>query len=172
MPDPAPPTPLRLALQDARVEAADRSAVIVELRDAEAARLAMLNDSLETVFSDIPKAHTELFDRGVSGGTHPRLWIDAITHVAMGRDKRTYRLLTDTANGRQILEESGDLVGMRDAITRYVARRIVQREQALGAGEIPVPRAKPGPWIAFGWLLLGILLGAGGMVALAWFAVR
>jgi len=172
MPDPAPPTPLRLALQDARVEAADRSAVIVELRDAEAARLAMLNDSLEAVFGDIPKAHTDLFDRGVSGGVNPRLWIDAITHVAMGRDKRTYRLLTDTANGRQILEESADLAGMRDAITRYVARRIVQREQALSAGEIQVPRAKPGAWIAIGWLLLGIVLGAGGIVALAWFAVR
>jgi hypothetical protein len=172
MPDPVTPAPLRQALQEARVEAAERSAVIVELRDAETARLAMLNDSLEAAFKDIPRAHADLFDRGVSGGTSPRLWIDAITHVAMGRDKRTYRLLTDTANGRQIVAEAADLPGMRDEITRYVARRIVQREQALAAGEIPVPRARPNPWIAFGWLLLGMLLGAGGMVALAWFAVR
>lgn len=162
-------TPLRQALHDARVEAAERSAVIIELRDAEMARLQLLNEAIEPVFKDIPAQHAEFFDRGVSGGTAPRLWIDAVTHVAMGRDKRTYRLLTDTANGRRVLEESAEVAPMQETITRYVARKLVQREQALAATEEPLekndkqpPRRKSGIGVAF---LLGALFGAAALIA-------
>ena len=47
----------------------------------------------------------DLFDRGISRGEQPRLWIDAVAHVAMGRDKRTYRFLQDTRYGRKMLAE-------------------------------------------------------------------
>src|SRR3990170_7076767 len=94
-------TPLKEAVRTARIEAAERSAVIVELRDAEAARLEMLNEALEPVFKDIPPEHLDLFDRGVNAGSTPRLWLDMVAHVAMGRDKRTYRLLQDTVHGRR-----------------------------------------------------------------------
>ena len=130
--------PLRDAVRSARIEAAEQSAVIVELRDAEAARLGILNDALESVFAEIPAEHLDLFDRGIGMGTQPRLWIDMIAHVAMGRDKRTYRFLQDTVHGRRVLAESLDVEPIVNAITNYVARRLVAREQML-AGSAPPP---------------------------------
>lgn len=126
-------TPLKDAMRAARIEAAERSAVIVDLRDAEAARLEILNEAIGPVFDEIPAEHADIFDRGLSQGSQPRLWIDMVTHVAMGRDKRTYRLLHDTINGRRVLAESTDAEPMVEAVTRYVARRIVARHQALAA---------------------------------------
>lgn len=160
--------PLKQAVHEARIEAAERSAVIVDLRDAERARLELLNDAIAPIVKDIPAQHAELFDRGVSGGTTPRLWIDAITHVAMGRDKRTYRLLNDTANGRRVLEESTEIAPVRDAITRYIAHRLVQREQALAATDEvqPVPRGGSGLLVGF---ILGAIFGAAALFAAVWF---
>ncbi len=140
--------PLREAVRSARIEAAERSAVIVELRDAEAARLGILNDALEPVFAEIPAVHLDLFDRGIGMGTQPRLWVDMVAHVAMGRDKRTYRFLQDTAYGRRVLAESLEVEPIVKAITVYVARRLVAREQLL-AGSVPalttpaMPTARP-----------------------------
>lgn len=138
----SPKKPLREAVRAARIEAAEHSAVVVDLRDAEAARLEMLNEALEPVFADIPAEHTDQFDRGISGGSQPRLWIDMIAHVAMGRDKRTYRFLQDTVHGRRVLAESLDMQPIVAAVTRYVARRLVAREQLL-AGTLPEPAGAP-----------------------------
>lgn len=128
------PKPFRLrdALRRARIEAADRTGVVVELRDAELARLEILNDALDPLFAEIP-AQIDLFDRGISQGGTPRLWIDAVAHVAMGRDKRAYRFVQDTRFGRIVLAESHDVKAIVDAVTDYVARRIIEREQALAA---------------------------------------
>ena len=48
------PSELKDAVREARIEAAERSAVIVDLRDAELARLELLNEALEPVFKDVP----------------------------------------------------------------------------------------------------------------------
>ena len=71
------PSPVRLrdALRKARIEAADRTSVVVDLRDAEVARLEILYEALDPLFSEIP-AGVDLFDRGISQGETPRLWID------------------------------------------------------------------------------------------------
>jgi hypothetical protein len=127
---PAPPNDLKDAVRDARIEAAERSAVVVDLRDAELARLELLNDALDTLFKDIPP-NVDLFDRGISRGDVPRLWVDVIAHVEMGRDKRQYRFVQDTRYGRTVLAETYDVPEMARAITRYVARRLVERERAL-----------------------------------------
>src|SRR5258705_8285806 len=84
------PTRLRDALRQARIEAADRTGVVVELRDAEAARLEIMNEALDPLFADVPE-RDDLFDRGVSQGETPRLWLDVVAHIAIGRDKRNYR---------------------------------------------------------------------------------
>lgn len=126
----APVMRLRDALHKARVEAADRAGVVVELRDAELARLQILNEALNPLFEEIP-AQVDLFDRGISQGDTPRLWIDSVAHVAMGRDKRIYRFVQDTRFGRTLLAESHDVPVMVDAITDYIARRMIEREQAL-----------------------------------------
>lgn len=126
---------LRDALHKARIEAADRSGVVVDLRDAELVRLEILNEALNPLFGEIP-AQIDLFDRGISQGDTPRLWIDSVAHVAMGRDKRMYRFVQDTRFGRTLLAESHDVPVMVDAITDYIARRMIEREQALVT---PVP---------------------------------
>ncbi|HEY2527402.1 MAG TPA: hypothetical protein VGJ20_05525 [Xanthobacteraceae bacterium] len=123
-------SPLKQAMHAARIEAAERTNVVVDLRDAELARLELLNEALDGLFAEIP-SEVELFDRGVSRGDTPRLWIDAVAHIAMGRDKRIYRFLHDTRVGRRVLAESYDIADVVQAVTAYVARRLVERQRAL-----------------------------------------
>jgi hypothetical protein len=126
----AGPVRLRDALRKARIEAADRTGVVVDLRDAEVARLEILHEALDPLFAEIP-ADVDLFDRGISQGDTPRLWIDAVAHVSMGRDKRIYRFTQDTRFGRILLAESREVPAMVDAVTDYVARRMIEREHAM-----------------------------------------
>jgi hypothetical protein len=134
------PVRLRDALRKARIEAADRMGVVVDLRDAEVARLEILNDALDSLFSEIP-AGVDLFDRGISQGDTPRLWIDAVAHVVMGRDKRIYRFVQDTRFGRIVLAESHDVPAMVDAVTDYIARRMIEREHAMVVTPAPAQDA-------------------------------
>lgn len=136
---PPPSSTLKDAVRDARIEAAERSGVVVDLRDAEVARLELLNDALDPLFKDIPK-DVELFDRGISRGETPRLWIDVIAHVEMGRDKRQYRFVQDTRYGRAVLAESYEVPEMVHTVTHYVARRLIERERAL-ADDTPFGQA-------------------------------
>jgi hypothetical protein len=129
-----PPSRLRDALRKARVDHAERTAVVVDLHDAEVARLELLNEALDPVFDEVPQG-VDLFDRGISRGENPRLWIDAIAHVAMGRDKRVYRVLQDTRHGRKVLAESQNIPEIVDAVTKYLAQRLIEREHALAAEE-------------------------------------
>ena len=133
-----PPSPERLkeALRKARVDQAERTGVVVDLHDAEVARLEILNEALDPLFEEIPAA-IDLFDRGISRGETPRLWIDAIAHIGMGRDKRLYRFLQDTRYGRKVLAESVNVAEMADAITKYVAQRMIERERALVDSTLP-----------------------------------
>jgi hypothetical protein len=162
-------------MHQARVEAAERTSVVVDLRDAEVARLELLNEALDPLFAEIP-AEVDLFDRGISRGETPRLWIDAVAHVAMGRDKRAYRFLHDSRLGRQVLAESHDIAEIVRAVTTYIARRLIERQRALAedpdllarAPAKEVQRHRRGRrWRTFGVLLLGILLGAAALFAVA-----
>src|ERR1700738_5033337 len=49
-------TPHRLkeALRKARVDQADRSSIVVDLQDAELARLELINEALDPLFEEIP----------------------------------------------------------------------------------------------------------------------
>ena len=132
------PTRLRDALRKARIEAADRTGVVVELRDAEVARLEIMNEALDPLFAQIPEK-VDLFDRGVSQGETPRLWIDVVAHILMGRDKRIYRFVQDTRFGRIVLAESHDVPVIVDAVTDYVARRMIEREHAMVATPMVEP---------------------------------
>ena len=49
------PIRLRDALRQARIEAADRTGVVVDLRDAEVARLEILGDALDPLFAQVPQ---------------------------------------------------------------------------------------------------------------------
>jgi hypothetical protein len=165
----ARPIRLRDALRQARIEAADRTGVVVDLRDAEVARLEILNEALDPLFAQIP-AGIDLFDRGISQGDTPRLWIDVVAHVMMGRDKRIYRFVQDTRFGRTVIAESHEVARIVEAVTDYVARRMIEREHALVVAPAPEPvatakRRRGGFWT----FVLGFLAGALALFALALF---
>jgi hypothetical protein len=164
------PLRLRDALRQARIEAADRTGVVVDLRDAEVARLEILNEALDPLFAQIPD-QVDLFDRGISQGETPRLWIDVVAHVAMGRDKRIYRFVQDTRFGRIVIAESHDVAAIVDAITDYIARRMIEREHALVATQMAQPVAAGKPRRSRFWTFaLGFVLGAVALFGLALFA--
>ena len=163
-------TRLRDALRLARIEAADRTGVVVDLRDAEVARLEILSEALDPLFAQIPE-QVDLFDRGISQGDTPRLWIDVVAHVVMGRDKRIYRFVQDSRFGRIVIAESHDVAAVVDAVTDYVARRMIEREHALVATPAleAVAAEKPrrgGFWI----FVFGFIAGAAALFALALFS--
>src|ERR1700709_497068 len=160
--DPAGEKPLRMrdALRHARIEAGDRTGVVVDLHDAEVARLEILNEALDPLFGQIPE-RIDLFDRGISQGENPRLWIDVVAHVTMGRDKRIYRFVQDTRFGPIVIAKSHEVAAMVDAITDYVARRMVEREHALVATPMPEPVVAEKPRRSGFWtFVLGFILGA------------
>jgi hypothetical protein len=134
---PEEPRRLKDALRKARVDQAERTGVVVDLHDAEVARLELLNEALDPLFAEIP-AEVDLFDRGISRGETPRLWVDAVAHVGMGRDKRIYRFVQDTRYGRKVLAESGHIPEMVEAVTKYVAQRLIERERALAETGTPL----------------------------------
>ena len=171
-----PPSPERLkeALRKARVDQAERTGVVVDLHDAEVARLEILNEALDPLFEEIP-AEIDLFDRGISRGETPRLWIDAIAHIGMGRDKRLYRFLQDTRYGRKVLAESVNVAEMADAITKYVAQRMIERERALVDSTLPLRDVKQDARLerrrrrrrAIRAFLFGLIIGFATLIAAA-----
>ena len=119
-------------MRQARIAAAEREDVVVEMREAVHARLELLAEELEPVFKEVP-AEDDQFDFYLSSGEQPRLWIDAIAHVQMGPDRRTYRFVRDTRYGRVVMAESADLMSIADSVTHYVAERMVQRQRYLAS---------------------------------------
>ncbi|WP_095090792.1 hypothetical protein [Mesorhizobium sophorae] len=124
------------AVRDVKNAFADRDDVVVDMREAHRMRLDLLAAELAPVFADVP-VDMDNFDFVVSSGLQPRLWIDAVSHVAMGRDRRTYRFLRDTRIGRVVLAESTDMKPVADQVTRYVAERIVERQKMMEGGVEP-----------------------------------
>lgn len=171
------PRNLRDAIRDARIAAAERTGVIVEMRDADIARLEILNEALDPVFTDVP-SDIEMFDRAISKGDTPRLWIDMLAHVAMARDKRTYRFLQDTRYGRRIIAESQDVPEIVQAVTRYVAGRLVERERALASdSEIARVPAQPSKfaraiWSAVWTTIWALAAGLAAFFVAAWFLAK
>lgn len=164
-------------IRDVKNASADRDDVVVELREASRMRLDLLANELTQVFADVP-ADVDMFDFAVSSGLQPRLWIDAVAHVNLGRDRRTYRFLRDTRNGRVVLAESTDIRPVADQVTRYIAERLIERERML-EGEpaqsfARTPEVREAPAAAqspraatWGAMLSGIgLIAAGALVGL------
>jgi hypothetical protein len=126
------------------------------------------------VFAEIP-AEVDLFDRGISRGENPRLWIDAIAHVAMGRDKRIYRFLQDTRYGRKVLAENVGIPEVAEAVTKYIAQRMIERERAVAETSAPIGdvrreallRQQRRRWRNFRMFVLGVLAGIAALVVLA-----
>jgi hypothetical protein len=175
---------LRRAVREVRIAHSEQNDVIVGLREAEIARLELLAEALEGVVADIPPDYEQLL-LGILPGQPPRFWVDATSFVAMGRDKRLYQFQKDSRLGRTTLAESTDVETIADAVTRYVAERIVEREQAVeGDWLTKAIRARSGMLAAarpaaesasLVWGLcgfgLGMIAGMFLLLAYAWFMV-
>jgi hypothetical protein len=176
------------AVRDVKNAFADRDDVVVDMREAHRMRLDLLAAELAPVFAEVP-TDMDNFDFVVSSGLQPRLWIDAVSHVAMGRDRRTYRFLRDTRIGRIVLAESTEMKPVADQVTRYVAERVVERQRMMEGGiepavadmkrpavaeaEPPLQAAAPSKsWSTFfaglGLVAAGALVGLAVAAALFW----
>lgn len=123
---------LAQAMRRARSDSAAHSEVVADLRSAELARLEALEDALQPVLAQVPK-HVDLFDVGVMPGERPRLFIDMLGFVEMARDRTSYRFLQDTRHGRVTIAENEKLTTIVEAVSAYIARRLVEREKALAS---------------------------------------
>jgi hypothetical protein len=195
----SPPSNVRSlgdAIRKVRIAEADRSDGFVDLQEAERARLEMLADELRTVIAEVP-AENDQFVFAMSTGTQPRFWIDMTAFVTIGRDRRTYRFLKDTRLGRTVIVESTAVEEVADAVTSYIAERVIERERAiegewvskrerreretrrLGVGQpradidFAPPRRRALDSRAAGWVVAGflggVLIGAVILLAVAWF---
>ncbi|MEP2979809.1 MAG: hypothetical protein ABJO86_10015 [Lentilitoribacter sp.] len=117
-------------VRKARVSSAERQDVVVDMKEADKARLELLAEKLEPIFDDVDK-EDDRFDFNISSGAQPRIWIDSVAHVHMGRDRRTYRFVRDSRLGRVILIESGDADEVYSYVTNYIADRVIEREKLL-----------------------------------------
>lgn len=173
------------AMDRVRDDQATRDDVVVEMKQAGHARLELLAKELQPVFQDIPDDNDQ-FEFSLTNGENARLWIDMTSFVRMGRDRRVYEFVKDTRMGRTMLGESDDREKMARIVTNYVAERVLERERMIEGEWIamrnydfdadeseesqPVSaKETTSLWSLFGWMLLGIALGAAAMVAWAWF---
>ena len=123
---------LKIAMRRARSDDAERSGARAELRAARLGRLELLQDALQPLLAQVP-ADIDMFDIALVPSSDPRLFIDMIGFVEMGRDARNYVLQQDTRHGRIRIAESGSLEATVDAVTDYVARRLLERDKALAS---------------------------------------
>lgn len=134
LPQPAAPD-LKALIRRAKLDDAERSSVIAELRGAELARLELLRDALDPVFAQVPP-QAELFEHGLVPGEKPRLFVDIVAFIEMARDRRCYRFIQDTRGGTIVLAESDKIDTMVQEVANYLACRLIEREKALSA---PIP---------------------------------
>lgn len=178
------------AVRRVRIAESERTDAYADLHEGDRARLMLLAEELQGVFAEVP-ADDDYFICDVAGSTPPRLWIDPTTHVVMARDRRSYRLLKDTRLGRLTLHESADIDSAADAVTDYIAERVIERERAFESDALVAKLrtvaldqrtgeagtdGKPGDRVSsFIWALIiflaGFAVGALGLVAYAWFMV-
>jgi hypothetical protein len=87
-----------------------------------------------------------------------------------------YRLLQDIRYCRKVLAESGDIAEIRDAVTKYLAQRLIERERALAADgpqgirdvrEEALAELRRRRRRALGAFLLGAIAGVAALVSAA-----
>ena len=123
---------LAAALRQARLDNASRSEALSGIRASEIVRLEVLRDAIGPVLEQLPD-DCDLFDVAISPSERPRLFIDQLGFIEIGRDGRGYRFLQDTRHGRIQLCEGEKVEMMVEAVTAYIAHRLIEREKALAS---------------------------------------
>jgi hypothetical protein len=119
---------LKRVVREVRIARAERNDVAANVGEAEQAQLERLGDALEGVFQELPQDHEQLL-LGLLPGKPPRFWVDATSFVTVVGDERQYVFAKDTRLGRTVLAQSSDAEAIADAVTRYVAERMVERNR-------------------------------------------
>jgi hypothetical protein len=131
---------LKTAIRQAKTAQADRLDSISDIRETDIVRLELLLQDLQPVFDAVP-ATDEQWDFCLNKGMQPRLWLDASAFIMVGRDRRSYRFVRDTRLGRIIMSENKEIKVISDAVTRYIASRILERERLMD--DLPLQPAEP-----------------------------
>jgi hypothetical protein len=129
---------LKQALREARLAEAAHFEAALDLRDSKSIRLQLLKDDLMPIIAGSAAA-AELFDLALVPGEPPKLWIDLISYVVMEPDPRTYRLLQDRQDSREMLFESGNRKEVADFIRRHMAHRLIARERQAASVTLSPP---------------------------------
>src|SRR5262249_58343641 len=114
---------------------------------------------------------------GGGGGARPGLWLEVVAHVDRGRDRRTYRFIQAGRYGRKVLAESADVGALVEAVTKYVARRIIERERALAEDERlvmqdPAYGRRGTGWRAARAFVYGLVLGVAAVIGTLYLLVH
>lgn len=105
-------------------------------------RLEALAQSLRGIYAEIPKvaqARQDAFTFALLPGKPPRFWVDLTSFVVMSDGGTTFHFLKDTRDGRVSLFRSDSLEETANAVTDYVAERIVQQRSAKSADQRDMP---------------------------------
>jgi len=169
---PAPSGRLKTAIREARLAQVEHSDAMADLRAADMAHLELLGEELKPVLDELPP-HAEQFDFQIIGGGQPRMWIDMLAYIRMGRDRRSYQVMKSTRTGRKLLFEGTDVKTVGKAITDYIALQLIEREKAIAAeDEVDAREAQQrrdgGGYRNLTSFVLGFVLGAAAVMLIKW----
>jgi hypothetical protein len=176
---PAATRSLHDAVRKARVEEAYQLDKIADRRDSEIARLELLKAELEAVFAEVPP-NDDRFTLMLVPSRPARLWIDLFTYGAIDETSDAYLFIRNSESGRRTIYSTTSVSEMADRITLYMAREIARRERAEAAvlepltreeqPPAPQPQGRLGMGVVVAAFIVGLLTGAAGLFATAWFA--
>ena len=124
------PDKLDTAISQARYAQGMHFDALKDRLDATTLRLEVLRLELDRLIEGREEAE-KFIDLKLFAGDRPRLWIDLVTYVVMEPTPRHYRLLRDRSDSSEVLFETDNRAEMVDAITSYIASRIIVREHQL-----------------------------------------
>ncbi len=164
---------VRDELDAARRLEAEHHEAMLAVRDAAMLRLFSLKQEILPYVEAMPEAEG-FIDIALVPGHPPRLWIDLSSHVVIADDGRSWRLVQDTVDDREVLFETDRLEDMVAFLRKFIAHRVVRRHRLLATCHPPgdgteeaAGRQAEAPGLSL--LLLvwaaGVLTGAAGLVA-------
>jgi len=164
---------VRAELDAARRLEAEHHDAMLAVRDAAMLRLFTLKQEILPYVEAMPEAEG-FIDIALVPGHPPRLWIDLSSHVLIAEDGRSWRLVQDTADDREVLFETDRLEDMTAFLRKFIAHRVVRRHRMVASCHPPEENpedtgGKSAEGADFSLLLLiwasGILTGAAALVA-------
>ena len=118
------------AMNRVRTQQSKHDSAKMDNRAEAVSRLEALRKKLAPLYSAIPD-DVEMFDLGLVSHEKPRLFVDILAFIELNRDQTGYCFLQETRAGRIMLAQTDDEKQLVAAVTDYVARRLIEREQAL-----------------------------------------